>query len=323
MKLQVVVCGAALAFSMLACQQENIPEQGTMSENTEIRLRAAISDNRISRTITDVDRGTVTFDPDDEIGFFMPNAEEPVKFSNDETSGWEPAAPVAWPNLTEKFTFHAFYPYKATATRSSIPMPNLDEQTGALEEIGAYDFLTATKTCGFSDASGEVSFTGTDAFDHVYSLLLLTLSADSNVETLLKSVSLTGEGCFTHSTYSFADGTGKMIKEEEAEGGDTWTLDAEGEAIPGEEGIQLALLLNPSETEVSLQLTIGYTREGIGFTASTEAIRHTFVGGNSYKYTIRINDGQLIIEGMEVSGWITGEVEGGGTIVVDGTPQGE
>ena len=309
----------AIALSMLvaACQQEQISEQGTV-ENTTIRIQANISDNQTSRTTTPT-TGETTFAPNDQIGFFMPEASTPTLFTYN-TSKWESETTLAWPDLTNDFTFCAFYPYKESATRENIPMPDLTTQTGELTDIGNYDFLAATKTCKFSTTGGIVSFTDADSFKHIYSLLLITLTDSEDATTLLQSASISGAGCFTNYAYRFTeDGTEEIFKPTGNEEKNEWSVSyQEGKEITDDTGIQLAILLNPSDTEIPLDFNIVYTREGVNFTASTSAISHTFTGGNNYKYQIHISDGELIVEGYEISQWSEGEVENG-NITVEGT----
>lgn len=311
--------GIALSMLLAACQQEQISEQGTV-ENTEIRIQASISNLPESRTSTQT-TGKITFDPNDKIGFFMPEASTPTLFTYN-TSQWESETTLAWPNLTDLFTFCAFYPYHESATRNNIPMPDLTTQSGELTELGAYDFLSTSTTCKFSTAGGVVSFTGDHAFRHAYSLLLITLTDSEEATTLLKSASITGEGRFTHYAYRFTEeGTGEMFKPEGNEDKNEWnaTYD-EGKEITDETGIQLAVLLNPSDTEIPLDFNISYTREGVAFTAGTSLISHTFTGGYNYKYQIHVSDGELIVEGYEISQWDDGTVEDE-NITIEGTVQ--
>ena len=71
--------------------------------------------------------------------------------------------------------FCAFYPYAEGAQRANVPMPDLSEQDGTLENIGKWDFLVANKTCNYQTNSGKVSFTDESAFKHTCSLVLVTL----------------------------------------------------------------------------------------------------------------------------------------------------
>lgn len=318
MKVNYVLC-IALSMAMASCQQEQMPEQGTV-ENTGIRIQASISDNQTSRTATQA-TGETTFETNDQIGFFMPEASSPTLFTYN-TSQWESETRLDWPDLTNDFTFCAFYPYKESATRENIPMPDLTTQMGELTDIGNYDFLAATKTCKFSTTGGIVSFTDADAFKHVYSLLLITLTDSEDATTLLQSASISGAGCFTNYAYRFTEeGTGETFKPEGNEEKNEWTATYEtGKEIADGTGIQLAVLLNPSDIEIPLAFNIGYTREGVNFTAGTNSISHAFTEGYSYKYQIRISDGELIVEGYEISQWAEGEVENG-NITVEGTLQ--
>lgn len=313
------VSGIALLMLLAACQQEQISEQGTV-ENTGIRIQASISDQPESRTTAQTS-GETTFDPNDEIGFFMPEEAAPTRFTYN-TGKWVSETTPAWPNLTDDLTFCAFYPYQESATRSNIPMPDLTGQSGEPAELGAYDFLSASKTCNFSTAAGVVSFTGSNAFKHAYSLLQITLTDSEEATTLLTSASITGEGRFTNYAYRFTEeGTGEMFKPESNEEKNEWnaTYD-EGKEITDGTGIQLAVLLNPSDTEIPLDFNISYTREGVTFTAGTSLISHTFAGGYNYKYQIHVSDGELIVEGYEISKWNDGTVEDE-NITIEGTVQ--
>ena len=92
-----------------------------------------------------------------------------------------------------------------------------------------------------------------------------------------------------------------------AEAKNKWTMSAGGTTIDDVTDTQIALLLNPSESQVTLTFS--------------QNISHAFAAGYCYQYTIRINDGQLIIGDSDVTEWTTGEVTGGGNLVVDGEPE--
>lgn len=70
--------GACLVLSMLAsCQQKESLQH--LSEELVLHLKASVyAPEKASRTITDESGGTV-FSEKDELGFFMPEENEPVK----------------------------------------------------------------------------------------------------------------------------------------------------------------------------------------------------------------------------------------------------
>ena len=81
------VSGIALLMLLAACQQELISEQGTV-ENTGIRIQASISDQPESRTTAQTS-GETTFDPNDEIGFFMPEEALPPDLPTIPANGYQ------------------------------------------------------------------------------------------------------------------------------------------------------------------------------------------------------------------------------------------
>ena len=60
-------------------------------------------------------------------------------------SVWQPDTPLFWPDQKNNYDFCAFYPYAEGAQRANVPMPDLSEQDGTLENIGKWDFLVANK----------------------------------------------------------------------------------------------------------------------------------------------------------------------------------
>lgn len=311
------VWGVLLATGMASCRQEGVPAQVNEAD-AAVQVKASVWGNNMGRTVTQED-GSVSFSEGDRIGFFMPEDDGARLFVY--TGGeWVTEEETVWPTLSDDYTFHAFYPYEEGADITEIPMPDLTAQTGTLADIGDYDFLSATKTCGYTDAHGVVEFVNDDAFTHVYALLLVTLK-DEGDGNRLTSVSVEGTGCFTAHAYRFTDGVGGMFKPSGTEETDRWTLAVAEDEEASDASRQVAVLLNPSSSEVQLTLTVNYTRQTVAFMASTDAISHAFEGGFCYKYQIRIDqEDKLVIDGHEVTSWIEGEVTEN-DILVEGIPQ--
>lgn len=68
-------------------------------------------------------------------------------------------------------------------TPDAVPMPDLSEQSGSLENIGDKDFLVGRVVASYADNNGTVSFSGDNSLEHVYSLLYLSVVGDDLIES--------------------------------------------------------------------------------------------------------------------------------------------
>ena len=264
--------GAYLVLSLLAsCQQkENLQHMG---DELKLSLQASVyAPSNGSRVVTD-ESGVTTFSEGDELGFFMPEESEPVKWTLTEGQ-WISASPLSWKDKVNKFTYCAYYPFSTeSTTRDNIPMPDLSLQNGTLAGIGEFDFLTARCEASYEETdNGTVSFTGESSFRHAYSFISITIKKDLSEENVLISqASFQGENLFSCSTYHFA--------ESEAEDGISYlessevhalTLNFEEPATVTEEsGYTLFLLCNPQSLVEDSGFSISYQRDGVSYTAST------------------------------------------------------
>lgn len=101
--------GAYLVLSLLAsCQQkENLQHMG---DELKLSLQASVyAPSNGSRVVTD-ESGVTTFSEGDELGFFMPEESEPVKWTLTEGQ-WISASPLSWKDKVNKFTYCAYYPF--------------------------------------------------------------------------------------------------------------------------------------------------------------------------------------------------------------------
>lgn len=198
--------GAYLVLSLLAsCQQkENLQHMG---DELKLSLQASVyAPSNGSRVVTD-ESGVTTFSEGDELGFFMPEESEPVKWTLTEGQ-WISASPLSWKDKVNKFTYCAYYPFSTeSTTRDNIPMPDLSLQNGTLAGIGEFDFLTARCEASYEETdNGTVSFTGESSFRHAYSFISITIKKDLSEENVLISqASFQGENLFSRSTYHFAE----------------------------------------------------------------------------------------------------------------------
>ncbi len=302
MRKSFQICLLGMLVVLPACQQHDCVVNNSAS--SPLQIEATVANHGMSRTLVHAD-GKTSFTDGDQIGLFMSDVPQPIAWTL--TGGvWQPERSLFWPNQTDAFDFFAYYPYESEAAeQTSVPMPDLSLQTGKVTDLGRYDFLTAHKQCMYSDNSGKVVFSGDAAFKHMYCLLMVTLvKEEGDAETTLNTAHFEGTDFFTKHIYNF-DVPG-MQKPDDASSVNALDLNL-SEIIP-EEGVQIAVLINPTQVEVDLDFSITYSRNGESLRASTTALgNRIFVGGNCYKYKIVIQKGKLVIEGSEITDWNTEE----------------
>lgn len=302
-----ILSGAFLLSLLASCQQnENLKNMG---DELELKLKASVyASSSGSRVVTD-ESGTTEFSEGDEIGFFMPEENVPVKWTLAE-SGWEPASPLVWKDKVNKFSYCAYYPFStASTTRDNIPMPDLSLQQGTLAGIGEFDFLTARCEASYEETdNGTVSFTGESSFRHAYSFISITIKKDLPEENVLISqASFQGENLFSRSTYHFA--------ESEAEDGISYQESSEVHAlalnfeesvtVTEESGYTLYLLCNPLSLVENAGFSISYQRDGVPYTASTSKLGKQFEAGKYYQFVLKLTKEELKLEGCEVTDWVS------------------
>ncbi|MBU3838689.1 MAG: fimbrillin family protein [Candidatus Phocaeicola faecigallinarum] len=306
-----------LGFSIFlaACSNETL----SLNEDLSVKLFVEVGSNQNqqqkSRTVTDAD-GHVTFSTNDKVGMFIQNQENPVLWTYDGAS-WNPEKTIVWENRADDFDFQAYYPCEETAqvTRTSVPMPDLSVQTGKLGDIGSKDFLVGKCTTSYSDYNGVVSFSGTNAFKHVYSLLHINIVNDEAEQSFkMVGCSFLGEGIVTPHVYSFDSASEGMKKSGEDEKSILEIADLSSLTESA-----ITVLLNPVSLEIPLSFTLNYTNggEGYEYEASVD-IGKEFLAGSFSKITLRLVDGKLTMTGNEVEDWNVITLD---EIVITGTPK--
>jgi hypothetical protein len=226
---------------------------------------------------------------------------------------------MKWKNIGDDHTFYAFYPYNTGASLSVIPMPDLANQDGTMTSVAACDFLVATKTQSYSDGA-TVSFTGDDAFDHVSSLVVLTLKNTANLASAtIRSISLTGTNLVAPTTYSFIDN-----EETDADEADKVSLDgtAVNEMISDFSDVVMNgdkvfyFVVNSSTVprkDVTLSITYQLENEEI-YTATKVGLHKNnedngyFDSGYFYNYGITVSTGNVLtITGHTINTWQKGD----------------
>ena len=216
-----------------------------------------------------------------------------------------------WKNIGDEHTFYAFYPYSTGASLSVIPMPDLANQDGTMKSVATRDFLVATKTMKYSNG-GEVSFTDSNAFDHVSSLVVLTLNNTGDLASAkINNITLIGTNLVAESTYSFDNKTVTRINSNDAMSAN---ISGENSAMVGDFR-KFYFVVNSSTVNLSaVTLSITYTSAGgeVYKASKTDLSKtggHTqFQKGHSYNYGITVSTGNVLtISGHTINTWQNGD----------------
>lgn len=310
MKIFIYMLGTSLFLA--ACSNETL----SLNEDLSVKLFVEVGSNQNqqqkSRTVTDAD-GHVTFSTNDKVGMFIQNKENPVLWTYNGTS-WSPENAVTWENRADDFEFLAYYPCDKTdqVVRASVPMPDLSVQTGNLDDIGSKDFLVGKCTTSYSVGNGVVSFSGDNAFKHVYSLLHINIVNEEAAQSFsMKKCSFSGVGIVTPHVYSF-DSASEGMKES---GEDEKSILKIADLSSLSESA-ITVLLNPVSLETPLGFTLNYTNGEKEYEASVN-IGNNFAAGSFTKITLKFVDGKLTMTGNQIEDWNVTTLE---DIVITGTP---
>lgn len=308
---------SAFCLSLLAGCQQSEYELGVDKECL-VSIEASIGGAGASRYAGNDPNGAV-FANGDKIGLaYRVGIGEATGFVKWTFNGsdWTAGSSMTWKNLGEDHTFYAFYPYgenNVNSTVDQIKMPILTEQNGGMSSVAACDFLVATKTMKYSN-EGKVSFTGTNAFKHVSSLVVLKLkNAGDLVSATIKNISLIGADLVTGSDYSFTATDGKKVMLEDGLDDAILSVDFT-DGVEMDEDKVFYFVVNSGTVDLEdVDLCITYESAGDEiFTAKKEGLNkqdgHTlFQEGYFYNYNITVTtDKNLLISGYEIDKWNEG-----------------
>ena len=310
----LIILSAFCLFLLVGCQQS--VDDLVVNENYPISIEASIGDAGGSRYLaTTFD--AAAFTDKDEVGLAYKvgtdNATSFVKWTLNDDS-WNPATEMKWKNIGDDHTFYAFYPYGddgGSSTLGQVKMPVLTGQDGTMASVATRDFLVATKTMKYSNG-GEVSFTENNAFDHVSSLVVLTLkNAGDLASATINNITLTGTNLVAESTYSFDNNTVTRISSDDIMSAN---ISTENSAMVGDFR-KFYFVVNSSTVDLSaVTLSITYTSAGgEAYEASKTNLSQTeghtqFQSGYFYNYGITVSTGNVLtISGHTINKWKNGD----------------
>lgn len=309
----LIILSAFCLFLLVGCQQS--VDDLVVNENYPISIEASIGDAGGSRYSGTTPNGAV-FANADNIGLAYKVGTVTTDFVQWSFNGseWNTiGTPMNWKNIGEDHTFYAFYPYNTSALLSEVPMPDLINQKGTMESVALCDFLVATKTMKYSNG-GKVSFTGDDAFDHVSSLVVLTLKNTGDLTSAtINNISLEGADLVAESTYSFENKMVTWMKNDVSDDIMNADISVENSAMNGDKVFYFVV---NSETVNLSAVTLSITYKSAGgevYKASKTGLSQTgghtqFQKGHSYNYGITITTDQILtISGHTINTWKNGD----------------
>lgn len=313
-KLFVWSCIVMTFFS--ACQQE----VNEINEANGLRMSIAASikgqTESVGSRYTGNDPTAVSFAKNDAIGVFI-NDDPVVKWTYDGQSNWDAGKIIYWPSKNTACKFYAFYPYDdelSYDSYKSVPMPSLLGQTGEIASISNCDFMVSSVSQSY-ETSDVVCFNGDNAFEHVSSLVQLTIKGNGDLSSsTLTKISISGNGIATSATYSFV--TNKV----------TFSSDEPINELSSEMSVEMEgedktfyFIVNPKQaTSGMVTLSIEYETEGVSYTAELEGFSgNAFSQGYRQSFTVVVKDSKLTLSGSSITPWEDGEPLG--DIVINGT----
>ena len=296
---------ACLLLFLASCQSQDVQNVKENIETSALKIEASIVNNETSRASSSV--GKTSFEDGESIGLFAFDEESVTKWTYADGS-WTAEAEMNWPSKTTEYTFYAFYPYTESAELTNVSMPDLTTQDGTFAD--EYDFIVATNTCSFSDTSdGTVSFTGENAFQHVYSMLTMTFTNNTGEDLTLGTTTVNLEGIMTQLHYNFENEAAESDSDGSTLSEITFTSD---ESISSDGTLSLEFLTNAVTYEDEsdggvLSITVVYSYDDTtSCTASAEASITTLLAGTHYTLNLSITKGGVTISGYEIDGWEDG-----------------
>lgn len=192
-KLGLAIC---LTIGSMGCSKEDFQPQGP--EGVVIQAEMP-KDDTDTLTRTSISGATASFVAGDKIGVsetLTQRSNVPYTASGSGSSmTWTTPAATAmyWSNSTSTHTFYAYYPYNAANNGNVVSIPVLANQTfGSAPDANADMLVAGPKTQVRNTGGNAVTFTGSSAFSHAFSLLKFTISTSLISTYTLKSMTIRG-----------------------------------------------------------------------------------------------------------------------------------
>lgn len=309
--LGIIAIGCMVVLA--GCQQAE--EIEIENEELPMSIEASIGELHKSRYVSNNDTpNNLSFKENDEIGLFVHNRNVVKWTYNGED--WNPEKSENWPNKEDDFDFYAYYPYVAATSKDNVPMPSLAGQTGTIESLSKCDFLVASATESYG-TDGTVSFTGTNAFNHISSLVAITIKGDCDLKTsTINKISFSAPDIASATTYSFSTGITSFV-----ENGKSNLMEfSMSDFQMTEKDETFYFILNKGIALSDVTFSIEYSTDGTNYKAEKKGLGSAILAsGNRYNFNLSISDGVLTFSGGSIVDW--GEGTNMDDITISGVEQ--
>lgn len=283
---------------LVACQEQALPLE-TENELLPMRVEASIAQDAKSARTAISGENLISFSENDCIGLFVPWENTARKWTYI-GSVWSSESSVYWKDKENEYAFYAYYPCgsEVAASKDAVPLPNLSSQTGTLDGLAAYDFLVASVTTKYSNTNnGTLSFTGSNAFQHVLGRISFTINNSvMDSEAQLVSIQLSSVNLHTKSVYNLLERTMSPA------GGSTNDISS---AIVPERTAEI--LVNPV-TNATVTISLVYRINSEDVTVSSVIENLSIEAGKKHTMQLKVQQGQLKLESMTIESWEEGTV---------------
>lgn len=300
--------GVMALVLLAACQHDrSVDNEFVKHDERKVSIVASIGKQTLNRTVAD--NNVFRFCGEDEMGVFAGegSAYKWTLVETEERTEWqtETGTSMQWPveDVAASVNFWGYSPYTGPVTDLAVTMPELSDQTGRLDAISPFDFLVAKSATTYKAAGGQVRFVGTDAFKHASSLVVLQIAGEPTMlNATIQQVLFKGSGIATPTKFVF-EGEGRVDALPGAEVNNELTLQINQSVTA--DGLKICAVVNPLETELTFSLV--YQRDGMTFETQTVTLGTGFLANNMYSYALKVNKGNVVITGAEITPWILNE----------------
>ncbi len=291
MDMKQLYLGGLIAL-LVSCKEQDLLLE-TEKEVLPMRVEASIAQDAKSARTAMSGENAISFSENDCIGLFVPWESTARKWTYNGTT-WTSAQSVYWKDKENSYTFYAYYPggEEVAVSVNSVPMPDLSSQEGTIAGLAKYDFLVASTIAKYSTTNnGTLSFTESDAFQHVLSRITFSFDKSSMDDAVqLQSIRLDSNALSANNTCNL---TTKEISS---------ITNSQHEILSNIVAEKSEMLVHPI-SNATVTLSVVYQINSANVTVSKEISNFSLQMGSRHTMSVKIEQGTLKISEATIAPW--------------------